>query len=211
MKTNTLSTAKRMPKEDRRKQLLDTALLVIREQGIEALTLASLAERAGVTKPITYEHFGTRAGLLIALFRDFDDQITLNVNDALAAGGKTLEDVGSILSTTYIDGCLSMGPEISAVYNALSASQETAAFKQTWRGFLVDEFHNALAAFVKLPSKKFKTVLLGVVGAAEILAEAASAGRMSRNAAIAALNSIMIGAPENAQTLEHEKTQRRNC
>jgi AcrR family transcriptional regulator len=209
MKPNTLSTSKRMPKRDRRKQLLDTALLVIREQGIEALTLASLAERAGVTKPIAYEHFGTRAGLLIALFREHDDQTTRNVNTALSAGDKSLEDVGAILSATYIDGCLSMGPEISAVYNALSASQETAAFKQTWRGFLVDEFHKALAAFVKLPSKKFKTVLLGIVGAAEILAEAASAGKMSRNAAIAALHSILIGALENAQTEANQKNQLR--
>jgi AcrR family transcriptional regulator len=199
MKTNTLSTSKRMPKEDRRKQLLDTALLVIREQGIEALTLASLAERAGVTKPITYEHFGTRAGLLIALFRDHDDQTTRNVNATLSTGGKSLEDVGSILSTTYIDSCLSMGAEISAVYNALSASQETVSFKQTWREFLVDEFHSALAVFVKLPNKKIKTRLLGVVGAAEILAEATSAGRISRNAAITALRSIMIGALENAK------------
>lgn len=197
-----------MSKEDRRKQLLQTALTVVREEGIETLTLASLAERAGVTKPITYEHFGTRAGLLIALFRDFDDQATRNVNAALRAGGKSLEDVGSILSTTYIDSCLSMGPEISAVYTALSASQETSGFKQTWREFLVDEFHNALAAFVKLPKNRFETMLLGVVGAAEILAEAASAGRISRNAAIAALRSIMIGALENAKEPKGQRLQK---
>jgi AcrR family transcriptional regulator len=202
-----LTRSKRMAKEDRRKQLLQTALTVVREQGIKALTLASLAERAGVTKPITYEHFGTRAGLLIALFRDFDDQTTRNVNATLSAGGKSLENVGSILSATYIDSCLSMGPEISAVYTALSASQETSDFKQTWREFLVDEFHSALAAFVKLPKNKFKTVLLGVVGAAEILAEAASAERMSRNVAIAALRSILIGALKNAEGLKVQTQQ----
>ncbi len=201
MEETTLSTLKRMSKEQRRKQLLETALTLVRDQGIEALTLASVAERAGVTKPITYEHFGTRAGLLIAMFRDFDDQITQNVNDALSAGGKSLEAVGSILSTTYIDGCLSMGPEISAVYNSLSASQETAEFKQTWRGFLVDEFHNALAAFVKIPNKKLKTTLLGIVGAAEILAESASAKRISRSEAIKALSHIMIGSLEKADNL----------
>jgi hypothetical protein len=134
------------------------------------------------------------------MFHEHDDQTTRNVNAALSAGGKSLEDVGSILSATYIDSCLSMGPEISAVYTALSVSQETSDFKQTWREFLVDEFHSPLAAFVKLPKNKFKTLLLGVVGAAEILAEAASAGRMSRNVAIAALRSIMIGALEHAQT-----------
>lgn len=209
MGANALSTSKRMSKSDRRKQLLQTALLVVREEGTQALTLARLAERAGVTKPIAYEHFGTRAGLLIALFRDHDDRTTQAVNSALIAGGKSLEDVASILGTTYIDSCLSMGPEISAIYNALSASEETSGFRQTWREFLVEEFRKAFAAFVKLPRNKFKTVLLGVVGAAEILAEAASAGRMSRNAAIAALGSIMIGALENTQTHVQEKMRRR--
>ncbi|MHC8285601.1 helix-turn-helix domain-containing protein [Pseudomonas sp. XS1P51] len=33
--------------------------------GTDALTLATLAERAGVTKPVAYEHFRTRSGLLI--------------------------------------------------------------------------------------------------------------------------------------------------
>jgi AcrR family transcriptional regulator len=199
MKTNALSTSKRMSKIERRKQLMQTALTVVREEGTEALTLARLAERAGVTKPITYEHFGTRAGLLTALFRDHDDRTTQAVNNALSTGGKSLEDVASILGTAYIDSCLSMGSETSAIYNALSASEETAGFRQTWREFLVEEFRKAFAPFVKLPNKKLKTILLGIIGAAEILAEVTSAERISRSAAIAALSSIMIGGLKNAQ------------
>ncbi len=33
-------------------------------KGTDALTLGHVAECAGVSKPIAYEHFGTRAGLL---------------------------------------------------------------------------------------------------------------------------------------------------
>jgi AcrR family transcriptional regulator len=54
---------KRLPKEQRREQLLDTALAIVREQGTDAITLSYVAERAGVSKPIAYGHFGTRAGL----------------------------------------------------------------------------------------------------------------------------------------------------
>ena len=54
-----------MPKEQRRIQLLETASAIVRAGGTDALTLAHLAEQAGVTKPIAYEHFGTRAGLPI--------------------------------------------------------------------------------------------------------------------------------------------------
>src|SRR5689334_13006179 len=58
---------KRLSKTERRAQLLAVARDIVRESGSDALTLASLAERAGVTRPIAYEHFETRAGLLVAL------------------------------------------------------------------------------------------------------------------------------------------------
>ena len=183
-----------MAKDERRRQLLDTALAIVREEGTEALTLARLADRAGVTKPIAYEHFGTRAGLLIALFRDYDDRTTMAVRAALVAGGKTLGDVASILATAYMDTCLSMGPEVGAIFDALSASEETGDFRRSFREFLIGEFRRAFAPFVKLSSRAGKAILVGIVGAAETLAEEASAGRLSRSEAIAALTRIMLGA-----------------
>jgi AcrR family transcriptional regulator len=183
-----------MAKEERRRQLMQTALIIVREEGTEALTLARLAERAGVTKPIAYEHFGTRAGLLIALFRDHDDRTTLAVRAALAAGGNSLEDVAAILGAAYIDCCLSMGPEVSAIFNALSAGEETSDFRRSFREFLVGEFRRAFAPFVKLSGRSGKAILLGLLGAAEVLAEEAAAGRVSRAEAVSALSRIMMGA-----------------
>lgn len=185
---------KRMPKEQRRAQLIETALSIVREEGTEALTLGYLAERAGVTKPIAYEHFGTRAGLLIAIFRDYDDRTTEAVRAALAGGGKSVGDVAAILSTAYIDCCLSMGPEVSAVFDALSASEETKEFRTSWRAFLVEEFRKGFAPLVKMPRKKMEALLIGIIGAAGALAGEAANGRLSRNAAVGALQELMIGA-----------------
>jgi AcrR family transcriptional regulator len=185
---------KRMAKAQRRRQLLQAALAIVQDEGTEALTLARLAARAGVTKPIAYEHFGTRAGLLIALFRDYDDRTTEAVRAALKTGGRTLEDVAAILSAAYVDCCLSMGPEVGAVFDALSAGAETKEFLQSWREFLVAEFRKAFAPFVRLAGRKDKSILVGLIGAAETLAAAATAGRASRTEAVAALARIMIGA-----------------
>lgn len=182
-----------MAKDERRRQLLDTALAIVREEGTEALTLARLAEHAGVTKPIAYEHFGTRSGLLIALFRDYDDRTTVAMRAALASGGNTVQDVASILAATYIDCCLGMGPEVSAIFNALSASEETGDFRRSFREFLAGEFASAFAPFVKLSGRPGKALLIGMLGAAEALTEEAGAGRMSRNEAVAALTRIMLG------------------
>lgn len=184
----------RLPKEERRRQLLDTALAIVREEGTEALTLAKLAERAGVTKPIAYAHFGTRAGLLVALFKDHDARTTEAVRSALATRARSAGDVADILSAAYIDACLSMGPEIAAVFDALAASEETEDFRQAFRDFLISEFRRAFQPFMDVSGRRFRALLTGVLGAAESLAEAAGRGRLSRAEAVEALSRIMAGA-----------------
>ena len=193
-----MGVSRRMPKQERRAQLLRTALAILRKEGAEALTLGYLAERAGVTKPIPYEHFGTRGGLLTALFHELDDPTTEALRKALAQGGRSLEDVVAILSHTYIVACQAGGPEYRALLDALQASEETAGFLQEWRAFLVGEFRKGLAPFVKLPRKQLDAVLLGLLGAAEILSDAAAAKRLSHAAAEATLRQIMLGALREA-------------
>lgn len=187
-------SGKRMPREQRRTQLLETAATIVRGQGTDALTLAHLAEQAGVTKPIAYEHFGTRAGLLIALYRHFDDRQAQAVQAALATQAKTLDDVVAILSAAYVDCVLQAGPEFGAIAAALSASEEMDDFRQALREGYVDQYLKALSRFVPLSGRAGRALLLGVIGAADTLAQAAAAERMSRVEAIAALSRIMLGA-----------------
>lgn len=187
-------SAKRMPRDQRRTQLLETASAIVRSQGTDALTLAHLAEQAGVTKPIAYEHFGTRAGLLIALYRHYDDRQAQAAKVALEANATTLEDAVAILSAAYVDCVLSAGPEFGAIAAALSATEEMDDFRQTLRDGYVDLYRQALAKFVALPGLEARALLLGVIGAADTLSQAAAAGRLSRAEAITALSRIMLGA-----------------
>ena len=43
-------------------------MAVVAESGADALTMGSLADRAGISKPVVYEHFRRRSGLLIAQY-----------------------------------------------------------------------------------------------------------------------------------------------
>lgn len=183
-----------MPKEQRRIQLLETASAIVRSQGTDALTLAHLAEQAGVTKPIAYEHFGTRAGLLIALYRHYDDRQIQAAKIALETNATTLEGAVAILSAAYVDCVLSAGPEFGAIAAALSATEEMDEFRQTLRDGYVDLYRQALAKFVDLPDPQARAILLGVIGAADTLSQAAASGRLSRTQAITALSRIMLGA-----------------
>ncbi|MDP3854156.1 TetR/AcrR family transcriptional regulator [Phenylobacterium sp.] len=186
--------AKRMPREQRRTQLLETASAIVRAEGTDALTLAHLAERAGVTKPIAYEHFGTRAGLLIALYRHYDDLQAQATQAALASRARTLEDVVAILSAAYVDCVLTAGPEFGAIAAALSGAQEMEGFREALRDGYVDLYGQALSRFVDLPGPDGRAVLLGIIGAADALSYAAANGRMARAAAVGALSRIMLGA-----------------
>lgn len=49
--------------------LLEATRELIEQQGFEALTMAAVAERAGVTRRAAYLHFSTRAELVTALYR----------------------------------------------------------------------------------------------------------------------------------------------
>lgn len=191
-----LST-KRMPKDQRRLQLLETASAIVRAQGTDALTLAGLAEQAGVTKPITYEHFGTRAGLLIALYRHYDDRQARAVQLALRTQARSLDDVIGILCAAYVDCVLSSGPEFGAIAAALSASEEMADFRQSLRDGYVEAYRTALASFATRPTR---AVMLGVIGAADSLSEAAANGRLSRAQAVGALSRIMRGAVDPSKS-----------
>jgi AcrR family transcriptional regulator len=48
--------------------LLSSARMLLEEQGFEAMTMAAVADRAGVTRRSVYLHFSSRAALLTALF-----------------------------------------------------------------------------------------------------------------------------------------------
>jgi AcrR family transcriptional regulator len=48
---------------ERREQLLDVARAVFGEKGFDATSVEELASRAGVSKPVVYEHFGGKDGL----------------------------------------------------------------------------------------------------------------------------------------------------
>ena len=56
-----------MPKDQRRAQLLDAANAVFTTRGYHAAAMDDIAEAAGVSKPVLYQHFGSKLDLYLAL------------------------------------------------------------------------------------------------------------------------------------------------
>jgi AcrR family transcriptional regulator len=53
----------RMTGQERREQLVGVARSLLAKKGYEATTIEEIAERAGVSKPVVYQHFGGKEGL----------------------------------------------------------------------------------------------------------------------------------------------------
>jgi AcrR family transcriptional regulator len=51
---------------DRREQLIDTTRDLVEEQGFHAVSIDAVARRAGITRPVVYDHFPTLDALLEA-------------------------------------------------------------------------------------------------------------------------------------------------
>ncbi len=83
--------AKAMSRTARRDQLLADARKIIAGGGIGALTMAALAQRAGVSKPVVYEHFDNSESVAVALL-DEHFKAAVEVVDAAARDAATLGD-----------------------------------------------------------------------------------------------------------------------
>ena len=77
---------KRLTATQRRAQLIDVGRVVFAETGFENASIDVIAQRAGVTKPIIYEHFGGKEGLLAAVIERELDAVVQRVSKAMAEG-----------------------------------------------------------------------------------------------------------------------------
>ena len=60
---------RRMTAPQRREQLLGVGRAAFAERGYDGISMEEIAARAGVTKPVVYEHFGGKEGLYQAVIR----------------------------------------------------------------------------------------------------------------------------------------------
>jgi AcrR family transcriptional regulator len=73
----------RLPRTARKAQLLHVALDVFAESGYHAAAMDEIAERAGVSKPVLYQHFPGKLDLYLALLETSVDTVINGVKSAL--------------------------------------------------------------------------------------------------------------------------------
>jgi AcrR family transcriptional regulator len=75
----------RLPRPARRRQLLGAAQEIFVAQGYHAAAMDDIADRAGVSKPVLYQHFPGKLDLYLALLDESADELVAIVRDALSS------------------------------------------------------------------------------------------------------------------------------
>lgn len=91
----------RLPRNARRAQLLEVALKVFVDQGYHSASMDEIAERAGVSKPVLYQHFPGKLDLYLALLETSCDTVIDGVRGALASTHDNRKRVQATMELWY--------------------------------------------------------------------------------------------------------------
>src|SRR5476649_860911 len=94
----------RMTGRERREQLLDVGRTLFAERGFEATSVEEIAAKAGVSKPVVYEHFGGKEGLYAVVVDREMQRLLDGVTGALTGGHpRELLEQAAFALLDYID------------------------------------------------------------------------------------------------------------
>lgn len=91
----------RLPRSARRAQLLEAAQAAFVESGYHAAAMDDIAERAGVSKPVLYQHFPGKLELYLALLDERAGELEASVVGALASTTDNKERVYATVAAYF--------------------------------------------------------------------------------------------------------------
>jgi AcrR family transcriptional regulator len=158
----------RMPRRERRAQLLDSALEVFVAQGYHAAAMDDIAEKAGVSKPVLYQHFPGKLELYLALLEQSCDAMIAKVREALDSTQDNRDRVERTVHAFY-DYVASESGAYRLVFES-DITNEPAVREQVDR--VTNECSEAIAAVIAadthLPEPAALLLAVSLVGMAQV-------------------------------------------
>jgi AcrR family transcriptional regulator len=168
--SDTRPRSNRLPRHERRRQLLDAALEVFVSQGYHAAAMDEIAERAGVSKPVLYQHFPGKLELYLALLDESVDTLVETVRDALRSNPDPKQRVAATFGA-YFEYVGGKGQAYRLVFES-DLSNETAVRERLDRGTreCAEMVSQAVREDAGLSDDEAHLLSVGMVGMAQITA-----------------------------------------
>jgi AcrR family transcriptional regulator len=155
----------RLPAGERREQIIDVAVAVFARSGYHGASMNDVAEAAGVTKPVLYQHFASKQDLYLALIDDVGKRMIDAIGKATAGAtdGRTQTELGFRAYFRWVaddhDGFL--------LLFSTQANRDAAATKAIRA--ITSEAASAIAPLIaiEIDHEQRRTLAHGLVGLAE--------------------------------------------
>lgn len=177
----------RVPPEARRRQLLEEASRILTDEGLERLQISSLAERAGVSRPLVYRMFPTRYALVRAILEDFtraiDERFHRALLRTLPAG--TVEGTTTAFIEASCDVIVEKGAGPWLLLDARGSDPEIARIGRETFAHLLGPWKEQLATFTGTSAKRAANDLWIIVAAGRAALFGWIDGSITRREAVA--------------------------
>jgi AcrR family transcriptional regulator len=182
----------RLPRSKRRAQLLDAALEIFVQQGYHAALMDDIAEHAGVSKPVLYQHFPSKLELYLALLDAHVEDLVGRVRAALESTTDNRARVRGAI-TTYFDFVDSEGAAYRLVFES-DLRNEPAVRERVEKGLesVVVAIADTIAAGTGVDAEEARLLSVGLAGLAEVTARwwLASGDSVSKERAVELIFSL---------------------
>jgi AcrR family transcriptional regulator len=160
----------RLPRTARRAQLLAAAQDVFVTNGYHAAAMDEIAERAGVSKPVLYQHFPGKLELYMALLESHVDELVARVRGAIESSTDNKLRVHAAVAAFYdfVDG---EGQAFRMVFES-DLRGEPAVAKAVERATKdsVDAITDTITADAGLDEDRARLLATGLVGLSQVTA-----------------------------------------
>ena len=182
----------RLPRGARRLQLLRAAQDVFVAQGFHAAAMDDIADRAGVSKPVLYQHFPGKRELYLALLEEHVGELGDKVAEALAATADNHERVQGAVKAyfAFIDA---EGEAFRLVFESdLRNDGEVRAIVDRGTEICVEAIAEVIAADTGADKERALLLAAGLTGLSETSARwwLPRKGTVSREEAISLMTSL---------------------
>jgi AcrR family transcriptional regulator len=160
----------RLPRQARRRQLLGAAQEVFVSQGYHAAAMDEIAERAGISKPVLYQHFPSKLELYLALLDESVDALIDTVRRALSS---TSENKQRVVATfgAYFGFVANQGGAYRLVFES-DLSNEPMVRERLDRSVqeCAEMISEVIAEDTSIPVEAAHLLGVGLVGTAQVSA-----------------------------------------